>query len=155
MFGRKVTLYDKIRKAEKIENDLTGLGFDTTESRFMNDLIEVDGIDGIYRSQLESSEYSNNEYLTQALEGEKSLEGTAKELVNQKYKGFRRLLPHRKNRQYNEQVDRLGELIYTEGLRTRGVFVPDNFTTLTFYTATISFLLCNTLLKATFRDFDS
>lgn len=93
------------------------------------------------------SDYENNPVLNDAVEGRQSISDSLSELA-QINKGWKVMLPRRKNKAHNERIEQMGELISEpSGLITRGLFYPDNAVSLTCYTAVALTILEKVLLN--------
>jgi hypothetical protein len=75
------------------------------------------------------NEYKNNPIFSDAINDVKTVKESLYELAEVN-KGLKLWLPRRRDDVHNEKLSRLGELIdEPEGLRTNGIFAPDNFAT--------------------------
>jgi hypothetical protein len=73
--------------------------------------------------------YKGNPVLNDAIQGRQSVEDSLEEL-GQVNAGIRQILPWRKNKEHNERLKQLGELVTEPShLRTYGIFVLDNLIT--------------------------
>jgi hypothetical protein len=79
--------------------------------------------------------YKGNQLFSKVLQKNTTLEEIAAGL-SQVNKGIRYFLPHRKNKEHNQKVKALGELVPNAyNYRTNGFFYPDNYITMHLYSA--------------------
>lgn len=132
----KQTLYQKIKESEKLNDRLK-----VDVKKFQESLESFKNLPGYSRISLGEipeinvfavqknliEEYKNNPVLRDAIQGKISIEDSLSELA-QVNRPIWRLFPRRKNKAHNERLDQIGELLgYPYHLKTRGIFIPDNF----------------------------
>lgn len=137
------TLYEKLNAVENVNESI----------RTAIDSIELPVKLNVERQNLEISEeeilnmqrrcfnqYQHNAVLADAVRGDKPLEKSLEEVKN-KYGWIRRLLlPRRKNKEYNQKIQELDELIGYTGIRpATGIFMPDNLLTVSAYSTALVF----------------
>ncbi len=132
------TLYYKLRSSESINERLKRLVDSARTSLkefeslpgFSSVLTEIPPQIDIFSVQKELiKSYESNPVFYDAVSGKQSIEDSLNELskVN---KGIRKILPRVKNSVHNKRVNQIEELISgTLGLRTYGIFAPDNLIT--------------------------
>jgi len=64
--------------------------------------------------------YKGNFYLREAIDCSVSIEKSLS-LLDKKFRGWRRYVPHRKDNEHNRQVEEFGEIVSTDHLETRGI----------------------------------
>ena len=90
-------------------------------------------------------DYGQNPIVTQAVDGERAIESSLRE-IDEINRGFGRILPWRKDAQHNSRVDQIEEVVGGVGhLRALGRFYPDNLVNVVGYVGLISFGSANFL----------
>ncbi len=122
----QATLYEQSISIEKADEQLRDLkGFDQ---------IDVAELQGILFQR-----YERNPVLYDSIKGRLSVEESLDELAEIN-KGVRKIIPWRKNKAHNERFEQLGELVSApHHLKTRGIFMPDNFFTAGVEVAVVAF----------------
>src|SRR3989344_4664972 len=112
----KSTVYNQLKEVEEMDIKLRGL----------NSPSEID-VAELQKTIL--GRYEENQVLYDAIRRRQTIEESLEELgrVN---KGIRKILPRRKNKNHNERLEQLGELISEPvHLQASGIFTPDNLIT--------------------------
>nr|MBA4405549.1 hypothetical protein [Nanoarchaeum sp.] len=132
-----MTLYDRLKLFEKLGGKFDELCEELPRPKPILEFFH--SRDSEVQKRIISA-YENNTVLDDAINGRQSIDDSLSELAEIN-KGWKVMLPRRKNKSHNKKIEQLGELI-TEprGLISRGLFYPDNAVSLTCYAA-IAFTL--------------
>lgn len=128
----QTTLYERAKKIEILDELLEEIGGHEHVGVVLKKLFQ---------------DYEKNPVLKDAIEGKQSVEESVIELA-QINKGFRKIMPWRLNKEHNERLNHLGQLVTKPTqLQTEGVWMPDNLTTMTAEAAITAFGTCYLIAK--------